>query len=174
MTTDAQKIAAFNALSGHALEQSLEKCCGAKRWVQAMVARAPFSTIDALHKAADEAGAQLSESDWLEAFSHHPRIGGEIETLRKKFASTAGWAQNEQASVQSASENVLQALARGNTQYEKNFGYIFIVCATGKSADEMLALLEKRLHNAKSDEIKIAAAEQMKITHIRLDKALNS
>lgn len=171
--TNGHKLAAFNAKSHKDLLESLEKCCGALNWVKGMVARAPFSSVEALHRAADEEGAKLSESDWLEAFTHHPRIGGDIENLRQKFARTAGWAQNEQASVRSASEDVLQALARGNTDYEKKFGFIFIVCATGKSASEMLAMLETRLNNDKKEEIKIAAAEQMKITHIRLDKALN-
>ena len=109
-------------------------------------------------------------SDILEAFSHHPKIGANIETLRAKFQQTAGWSASEQASVSQASDAVLQALAQGNIDYEAKFGYIFIVCATGKSAAEMLNLLQARLVNTPADEIKLAAAEQAKITRIRLEK----
>jgi 2-oxo-4-hydroxy-4-carboxy-5-ureidoimidazoline decarboxylase len=109
----------------------------------------------------------------LEAFLHHPKIGS-LDALAAKFANTAQWASGEQASVQSASKAVLQALADGNTAYEQKFGYIFIVCATGKSAEEMLALLQARLPNPPKTEIGIAMAEQMKITLIRLEKLLNA
>ena len=93
--------------------------------------------------------------------------------LREKFATTADWSGNEQASVKQASEEVLQRLADGNEAYYEKFGYIFIVCATGKSAGEMLALLEERLPNDPADEIKIAAGEQEKILEIRLNKLLD-
>ncbi len=111
------------------------------------------------------------EPDYLEAFSHHPKIG-DIDSLKKKFASTATWASGEQAGVNAADQATLEQLAEGNNLYEEKFGFIFIVCATGKSAAEMLDLLKQRLPNNREDELKIAAAEQHKITLIRLEKLL--
>src|SRR5262249_5689370 len=107
--------------------------------------------------------------DWLEAFAAHPRIGA-VESLRKKFATTAAWAAGEQAGVAGAPETVLQALADGNRRYEGRFGHIFIVCATGKNAARTLARLEQRLANAPGEELRVAAAEQAKITRLRLEK----
>ena len=95
-----------------------------------------------------------------------------MEALREKFASTSTWAEGEQAAVKQASQETLEALAAGNEDYERKFGYIFIVCATGKTADEMLALLQARLPNTPADEILIAAGEQDKITRLRLEKLL--
>ena len=109
--------------------------------------------------------------DWKEAFAHHPKIG-DFESLKKKFASTRGWAEQEQSGSQNASMAVLQALALANQTYENRFGYIFIVCATGKSAEEMLKILESRLNHDPKIEIKIAAQEQDKITKIRLEKLI--
>ena len=108
-------------------------------------------------------------ADWLEAFAAHPRIG-DLDALRKKFASTANWCAGEQAGVAAADEAVLTALADGNRAYEARFGYIFIVCATGKSAAEMLAILTARLANDPEVELKVATAEQAKITRLRLEK----
>lgn len=110
--------------------------------------------------------------DWLEAFTHHPKIG-DLKSLEKKFASTRQWAGGEQKGVNTADQQILAALAQGNDDYEKKFGYIFIVCATGKSAGEMLEILKKRLPNQPEEEIQIAQGEQMKITLIRLEKLLN-
>jgi 2-oxo-4-hydroxy-4-carboxy-5-ureidoimidazoline decarboxylase len=106
----------------------------------------------------------------IEALAHHPRIGADLDELRKKYASTADWASGEQAGAASASEATLRALQAGNIAYEARFGHLFVVCATGKSASEMLALLEARLHNDAQTELRIAAAEQAKITRIRLEK----
>jgi 2-oxo-4-hydroxy-4-carboxy-5-ureidoimidazoline decarboxylase len=105
----------------------------------------------------------------LEAFEQHPKIG-DINSLKKQYANTVAWASNEQAGVDAASDEVLQALAKGNDDYERKFGYIFIVCATGKSAGEMLELLQSRLTNDPESEIKIGAEEQNKITKLRLEK----
>jgi len=121
--------------------------------------------------AAEAVWNALSPEDWREAFTHHPRIGDK-EALRQRFASTRGWAEAEQAGALAASEDVLDALAAGNRDYEERFGYIFIVCATGKSADEMLALLRARLAHDLEDEIRFAAAEQARITRLRLEKLL--
>jgi len=163
-------VIALDAMSATAAADALTRCCGASRWVEGMLARRPFGSSEALHRAADEVWATMERADILEAFDHHPRIGADLGALREKFASTASWSGGEQASVAEASEATLQALRDGNVAYEARFGHIFIVCATGKSAAEMLALLEARLPNEPDAELRIAAAEQAKITHLRLDK----
>lgn len=159
----------FNALSTDEAIKDLLRCCGSRRWAMQMAARRPYASLDAVLQTADEVWAKMDRADFLEAFSHHPKIG-DVASLRAKFAATANWAAGEQAGVQAASEDVLRQLAEGNELYEKRFGYIFIVCATGKSASEMLALLRERLRNRADQEIRIAAGEQAKITRIRLGK----
>jgi 2-oxo-4-hydroxy-4-carboxy-5-ureidoimidazoline decarboxylase len=134
-----------------------------------MTARRPFESADALFAAAEDVWAGLGRDDWLEAFAAHPRIG-DIDGLRKKFATTADWSAGEQAGVAGAAEQVLRDLAAGNADYEARFGHTFIVCATGKTAAEMLALLRARLANDPAAELRVAAAEQAKITRLRLEK----
>jgi 2-oxo-4-hydroxy-4-carboxy-5-ureidoimidazoline decarboxylase len=167
----AAGLARLNALAPEAAAAELERCCGSGRWVRAMLARRPFASEEALYEAGREAWEGLSREDFLEAFSHHPRIG-DREALRERFASTAAWARGEQAGAVSASEDVLERLALENRAYEARFGHIFIVCASGKSAAEMLALLRARLANEPEAELRIAAAEQAKITRLRLEKLL--
>jgi 2-oxo-4-hydroxy-4-carboxy-5-ureidoimidazoline decarboxylase len=121
----------------------------------------------ALLSAAREEWFALTREDWLEAFSHHPKIG-DRDTLHKRFAATRHLSEREQAGVDGASGEVLDALAAGNRAYEEKFGYIFIVCASGKNATEMLGLLRSRLSNDPASGLRIAAAEQAKITEIRL------
>jgi len=165
-------LSTFNQLDKSAVKDALTKCCGASRWVDLVSEHHPFKDQKQLLEVADMHWYQdCTKADYLEAFTHHPKIG-DIKSLEKKFASTKQWAGNEQAGVNTASKEVLLALAQGNTDYENKFGYIFIVCATGKSAQEMLDLLEQRLPNTPAEEIKIAMAEQHKITHIRLNKLL--
>jgi 2-oxo-4-hydroxy-4-carboxy-5-ureidoimidazoline decarboxylase len=159
----------FNALPAAQAAEVLARCCGARRWVEQMAARRPLAGFEDLLIAADEAFALLEPDDWREAFSHHPKIG-DLQSLRKKFGATAEWASGEQAGLAGARETLLEALAEANRAYEERFGYIFIICATGKSADEMLGALEERLPNEPEEELGIAAAEQMKITHLRLHK----
>ena len=137
----------------------LTRACGARRWVDRMLIRRPFGSRDALLAVARDEWFSLDESDWREAFSHHPKIG-------QKSADQL--AAKEQSGVQGARAAVLAALEEANREYEKKFGYIFIVCATGKSAEEMLALLRARLPNDPSTEIRIAAEEQAKIAALRL------
>jgi 2-oxo-4-hydroxy-4-carboxy-5-ureidoimidazoline decarboxylase len=132
----------------------------------------PADDLVELLEDAEEQWYQCNEEDWKEAFAHHPKIG-DTESLKKKFTSTAEWASNEQNGVSNASQRTIEALADSNQKYEKKFGYIFIVCATGKSADEMLAILETRLQNSPEVEIEIAADEQNKITKMRLEKLLS-
>ncbi len=148
---------------------ALRRCCGSTRWVEAMLARRPFASKTALHQAAEEVWNALAREDWLEAFAAHPRIG-DMTALRQKFAATADLCGTEQAGVAGAAEQMLRDLAEANQSYEERFGYIFIVCATGKTASEMLDLLRVRLNNDPETEITIAAGEQAKITRLRLEK----
>lgn len=161
---------ALDAMDQEVARAALTRCCGARRWVDAMLGRRPFGTDEALMHAADEVWATMEREDVLEAFGHHPRIGASMDELKKRFATTSAWSAGEQRAVSGASDETLRALSDGNAAYEARFGHIFIVCATGKSADEMLALLNARLGNAPDDELRIAAGEQAKITKLRLGK----
>ena len=134
-----------------------------------MAAARPFASDEQLLAAAGEIWNRLAPEDCLEAFAAHPRIG-DVGALQAKFAATRAWASAEQAGVAAASQDVLQRLLALNREYEWRFGYIFIVCATGKTANEMLAILESRLPNEPLAELRVAAAEQLKITQIRLRK----
>lgn len=136
-----------------------------------MALKRPFPSAERLFQAARGVWEELGPSDWLEAFSHHPKIG-DRKSLRAKFTATREWAQTEQAGAQGASEKILDELAEGNRLYEQKFGFIFIVCATGKSAGEMLKLLQERLKNDPQRELAAAAEEQGKITFLRLEKLL--
>jgi 2-oxo-4-hydroxy-4-carboxy-5-ureidoimidazoline decarboxylase len=162
-------VARLNALPVAEAQRELARCCGATRWVDGMCARRPFADAAAVYAAADAVWATMAETDWLEAFSRHPKIG-DIGQLREKFAATSAWAASEQAGARAASEATLQRLQAGNAAYEAKFGFIFIVCATGKTAAEMAALLDGRLGNDRATELRRAAAEQAKITRIRLEK----
>ncbi|MBA2661718.1 MAG: 2-oxo-4-hydroxy-4-carboxy-5-ureidoimidazoline decarboxylase [Bradymonadaceae bacterium] len=165
-TLDAlNKLPAADALDAFSL------CCGARAWAIEMVRRRPYASKQVLLETADAVWSSLSPEDWREAFTHHPKIG-DIDDLRAKFSSTSAWAEGEQSSVNEANEAVLQRLAQGNAVYEVKFGFIFIVCATGKSAAEMADLLESRLPNDPDTELAIAAEEQRKITRIRLEKLM--
>lgn len=151
----------------------LSKCCGSTVWVAKMLEKRPFTNEQELFNLAEEIWRNnCTEQDWLEAFAHHPKIG-DIKSLERKFASTKKWASGEQSGVNNADFKTLQELADLNQEYEYKFGYIFIVCATGKSAEEMLMILKSRINNSAEQEIKIAAEEQNKITKIRLEKLLN-
>lgn len=137
-----------------------------------MLASRLFKDDDTLYHQAEKNWYECSPADWQEAFSHHPRIG-DIKNIEKRFAETKDWANSEQRGVEIAIVETIKKLARLNRKYEKRFGYIFIVYATGKTAAEMLDLLESRLTHAREDEIKIAMEEQNKITKLRLQKLLS-
>ena len=164
-------LAELNTLDNHQLKEELAKCCGSSTWVKMMATYFPADSIEDILDEAETMWYECSEDDWKEAFTHHPKIG-DVESLTKKFTSTAQWASGEQSGVNTASAETIKALAEDNRLYEEKFGYIFIVCATGKSAEEMLSILQARLKNEPADEIKIAAAEQNKITRLRLQKLL--
>ncbi len=163
----------FNELPLEEARALLLRVCGSRRWVDEMLSARPFTGIPDLFESADRIWEALDKTDRLEAFAAHPRIG-DVESIKKKFASTADWASAEQAGVRNADTRLLEELAEKNRDYETRFGYIFIVCATGLGADAMLSRLRERLGNAPEDELRIAAREQAKITRIRLEKMLNS
>ena len=164
-------LAELNALPADEARDAFARCCGATAWVERMTARRPFARLDHLLGIAHAFWTGLTPDDWREGFAHHPRIG-DLGSLRRRFASTADLAAREQSRVAAASRVVLEALAEGNRAYEERFGYIFIVFASGLTADEMLALLRGRLGNAPEVELGIAAQEQWKIMRLRLDRLL--
>lgn len=147
----------------------LFSCCGSTRWVERMLERRPFGSQEQLLTVARAAWFDLSPADWREAFAHHPRIGDRA-SLRARFPATAHLSEREQQGVEAASDATLDALAAANEHYETKFGFIFIVCASGKTADEMLTLLRQRLNNDAQSELLNAAAEQAKITALRLTR----
>ena len=154
-------------------EAELFKCCGSKRWAQRMVEGRPFDSVDQLTGEADRVWWSLGPEDWLEAFHSHPRIG-EKKAAAAISADSQKWSEAEQAGVQESTRETTESLQRLNHVYEEKFGYIFIVCATGKSADEMLAILRGRLENDSDKELRVAAAEQAKITQLRLNKLIET
>lgn len=145
----------------------LTRACGASRWVDRMMARRPFGNGARLLRAARVEWFGLTEADWLEAFSQHPKIG-DSDSLAARFPASHDLSTKEQAGVSTAHASVLSELAEANETYLDRFGFIFIVCATGKTAEEMLALLRARLPNNRATELRIAAEEQAKITALRL------
>lgn len=151
--------------------QLLSDCCGSTRWVSAMVARRPFGSVERVLAAADDTWRSLAPDDWREAFSHHPRIG-ERRAAAQQSERSAAWAAGEQAGVGGAPDDTRDALERANREYEKRFGYIYIVCASGRSADELLADATARLRNPPDVELAVAAEEQRRITRLRLEKLL--
>ena len=165
--------AKLNGLPDNDARAALANCCAAERWVSGMLAARPFASDEALFTACDQVAATLTELDWLEAFAAHPLIG-DVDSLRKKYAATKQLAAGEQAGVGAASETTLRELAELNRAYLAKFGFIYIVFATGKSADEMLAILKSRIDNDREQEIAKAAAEQLKITRLRLTKLQDS
>ncbi len=158
-----------NAVADDAM-RAMIACCGAKRWASAMVAQRPFAGILELSEAADRNWDAMQEADWLEAFACHPRIGERKAT--RASAQAAAWSRQEQSSASSASDLVLSELADGNALYEKRFGFTYIVCATGKSAEEMLTILQRRLASDRDSELRDAAEQQRQILQIRLGKWL--
>ena len=151
--------------------QELKKCCGARRWAEQLVKDRPFETIEALCERADSVWWSLGPTDWLEAFLAHPRIG-ENKAATPGSEQTQKWSGQEQAAVRDAAQETVAALAELNKEYDAKFGHIFIVCASGKSSEEMLAILHQRLNNDAGKELQIAAGEQAKITKLRIRKLL--
>lgn len=170
MTAGLQRL---NALSQEAAEAALLACCGSTRWAQRMANRRPFESEPELLEAADSIWKGLERQDWLEAFGRHPRIG-QKRAAQPAPAEASRWSEQEQAGARGACAETLAALREANHAHEKRFGHIFIVCATGKSSQEMLALLRQRLQNDADTELRVSAEEQRRITRLRLEKLLQS
>ena len=163
-------LAAWNEADGPTAMEEMLTCCAARRWAQAMVALRPYSSVESLSLTANKVWSTMEEPDWLEAFAAHPRIGEHKAAAAKTAAE--GWSRQEQSSTARAAKQVLAALAAGNAQYEERFGFTYIVCATGKSAEEMLATLQRRLTSDREKELREAAEQQRQIMQIRLGKWL--
>jgi len=162
-------LAEFNSLPLASAEAALLDCCGSVRWAKSVVAQRPYTDVTALYQTADAVWRNLGRADWLEAFGRHPQIG---EKATSGSEASRQWSEGEQAGAHSAAENTIERLAKGNRAYREKFGFIFIICATGKSAEEMLAILGERLHNDPGRELHIAAEQQRLITRRRLEKLL--
>jgi OHCU decarboxylase len=171
MTNSQTGLKRLNLLPNSEAENELLKCCGSQEWARLVMAARPFESVDDLNARADRVWWSLEQRDWLEAFHSHPKIG------EKKAASAVAvaaqrWSEDEQSGVRNSAQETKEALAKLNRRYEEKFGYIFIVCASGKSSEDMLAILRARLENPADEELLIAAAEQAKITRLRLGKLL--
>jgi 2-oxo-4-hydroxy-4-carboxy-5-ureidoimidazoline decarboxylase len=161
----------WNCLPTEEAVREILPCCGSKAWAGKMVARRPFFEEATLLAVSDEIWRNLAEVDWMEAFRSHPRIG-ESRAPQSAPTQSATWSKQEQQSVTAAGDAVKIALAEANREYERRFGHIFIVCATGKSGPEILAILRRRLEKDKQTELREAAEQQRQITQIRLKRWL--
>jgi OHCU decarboxylase len=168
-----QSLRRLNELPASDAESEFLKCCGSKKWASAMTAARPFASAQAMLDEADTLFASLSDQDWLEAFRAHPKIG-EKKAVTAQSDTAQKWSAQEQSKTANAAATVMEALAKGNRAYLQRFGFIFIVCASGKTADEMLAMLNERMAHDAAVELRVAAAEQRKITQLRLQKLLES
>jgi 2-oxo-4-hydroxy-4-carboxy-5-ureidoimidazoline decarboxylase len=165
-------LARLNALPLAEAEEHLRACCGSTRWVEAMLARRPFARADQLLAAADDAWRASGPKDWDEAFAHHPRIG-EHQAAAPVSATAKAWSAAEQAAA-AAGVAVRAALAEANTAYERRFGRIYLVCAAGRSAEELLADVSARMRNDPEREREVAVEEQRKITRLRLETLIGA
>ena len=168
----SEKLEKLNRAAPEIAESRFLDCCGSRSWARKMVEARPFENAAALIEKAEQIWRNLEAEDWLEAFAAHSEIG--VRTDARQSAQFAEWSHTEQSGAHAAADTVLADLDEANRWYQKNFGYLFIVCATGKSAEEMLALCRRRLTNNADVEIRIAADEQQKITEIRLRKLLET
>jgi OHCU decarboxylase len=168
-----QSLNRLNELSAEDAEAELLKCCGSTVWARQMCASRPFSDYEGMTAKAGEIWRALSKEDWLEAFRAHPKIG-EKKAATVQSAEAQRWSAQEQSESEQAADDLKAALADANRRYEAQFGYIFIICASGKSAPEILESLHNRLHNDPKAELRNAAEEQRKITELRLKKLLES
>ena len=164
----------IDIINEYTKEQAIDafmQCNTSEDWCERMAESRPFVNVEQLRMKADQHWRKSTEKDLLQAFEGHPEIG-DVSTLREKYRNTEKLAGHEQSGVNTATETTLQSLSQGNRDYKEKFGFIFIVCASGKSADEMLALLLERLPNTREQELMNAVEEQRKITQIRLNKLI--
>ena len=164
-------LARWNRLPSEEAVREVMACCGSTMWARELAARRPFSDESDLMTESDEIWNRLSPNDWMEAFSKHPRIG-EREAPVVASVQSAAWSAQEQQNAAPSGKDIELALREANQEYEQRFGRVFIVCATGKSASEILEILRRRLHNDDATELREAAEEQRKITNLRLQKWL--
>ena len=160
----------WNTLDINSAVAALLNCCAAHRWARGVAAQRPYLNEDQLFRTADSVWATTDELDWTQAFKAHPRIGERNAAYAS--AQSSAWSQQEQSAADTAEANILAELASANALYEEKFGFTYIVCATGKSAEEMLAILQRRLANKRPFELREAAEQQRQITQIRLRKWL--
>ncbi len=169
----SEKLEQLNQAAKKTAKSNFLNCCGSQTWARMMTEARPFADVVALMNQAEQIWQNLESQDWLEAFAAHPKIGARNAVLQQSTQS-AEWSNAEQSGTQTAADSLRTELKKANRLYEEKFGFIFIVCATGKSAEEMLDLCRRRLNNDTDSEIRIAADEQRKITKIRLKKLLNT
>jgi 2-oxo-4-hydroxy-4-carboxy-5-ureidoimidazoline decarboxylase len=165
----SETLAKWNRLPREDAAREILPCCGSGFWAREMAARRPFADEASLLAASEEAWRNLAREDWMEAFRSHPRIG----ESQASAGPAAGWSSQEQRNVSQAAETVKAELAVGNREYERRFGHIFIVCASGRTAPEILAILRRRLQSDDKTELREAAEEQRQIMLIRLRKWLS-
>lgn len=150
-----------------------EKCCGSKKWIIVMTGAIPYYSKEELLNNAEETWNGMEDEDVMEVFDHHSKIG-DLSSLKEKFANTKNWSKQEQEGLNTASEDEINLLAQGNIDYEKKFGFIFLIFATGKSPEQMLEALQSRIGNTKEQELVNVRQEQLKITLLRLNKLLEN
>jgi|ERR1019366_1931056 2-oxo-4-hydroxy-4-carboxy-5-ureidoimidazoline decarboxylase len=163
-------LTAWNKADEATAFDAMIACCGARRWASAMVALRPIGSVLDLSEAADRVWGTMEEADWMEAFVCHPRIGE--RKAAHAAARSVAWSKQEQSSASGTAEQVLAEIAEGNARYEERYGFTYIVCATGKSAEEMLTILKRRLLSDRAAELIEAAEQQRQITQMRLGKWL--
>lgn len=168
-----QVLARWNRLPFDEAAGEILPCCGSRAWARGTAARRPIEDEATLLAAGNDVWKNLCESDWMEAFQSHPRIG-ETKGPTAASARSEAWSEMEQEKVGAADDAVRQGLVQGNRAYEQRFHRIFIVCAAGKSAPEILEILRRRLRNDQKTELLEAAEQQRQIMHIRLKKWLTS
>lgn len=166
-----KNLAELNELAREEAVTTLLDCCGSHKWAESMADARPFRTLEHLFVEAEERWFALSPVDHLEAFAAHPEIG-DTRRAATQGETAADWSSGEQQGTASADNETRAALADVNHLYQEKFGFIFIVCATGKSAEEMLAIARARVRNSLETELRIAAEEQKRITRLRLEKLL--
>jgi 2-oxo-4-hydroxy-4-carboxy-5-ureidoimidazoline decarboxylase len=173
-STEPATLARWNELDAEAAAREVLPCCGSLGWAEGLTAKRPFAQAQELSEASDAVWAGLTEDDWREAFDSHPRIGQ--SHARAATAESLAWsAQEQRAAVTqegTPDEAAKLALAAANRQYEERFGRIFIVCASGKSSAEILAILQQRMNNTAAAEMLEAAEQQRQITQLRLRRWL--
>ena len=164
-------VGQLNDLSNDECAELLAACCGSQRWVSRMADQRPFTSLDDVLRTAEHVWWAVDAGDWLEAFMHHPPIGG-TQSVSPQSERAASWSVGEQAGVSTAAPSAKSELAAVNEAYLAKFGFIYIVSAAGKSADELLDIARSRLGNNRDNELRVAAEEQRKITKLRLQKLI--